>query len=109
MDAEDVEEYRRRAPHYLALAGETSNLAQRAALVDLAALCLRMAYHAERSRRAIEELERCGLAKPHSSAASLFAAAQTRIGAARFCEGVIVYFARGASKRIKSLNRVVAT
>jgi hypothetical protein len=39
MDAEDVEEYRRRAPHYLALAGETPNLAQRAALVDLAALC----------------------------------------------------------------------
>jgi hypothetical protein len=48
MDVEDVEEYRRRAHHYLALAGETSNLAQRAALVDLTALCLRMAHHAER-------------------------------------------------------------
>lgn len=66
MDAED---YRLRAQHYLDLAHEMPNLAQRAAMVDLAALCLRMAQHAELSRRAIEELERLGLRKTDRSAA----------------------------------------
>jgi hypothetical protein len=54
----DAEEYRRRAQHHLALARQMTNVAHRAALLDLAGIWMRLAQQAELNERILQQRER---------------------------------------------------
>ena len=53
----DAEEYRRRAQHHLTLARQMTNVAHRAALLDLAGIWMRLAQQAESNERILQQHE----------------------------------------------------
>jgi hypothetical protein len=51
----DAEEYRRRALYHFALARQMTNVAHRAAFLDLASIWMRLAQQAESNKRIVQQ------------------------------------------------------
>jgi hypothetical protein len=66
----NVQEYRRRAQRYLVLARHMTDLANRAAMVDLAAIWMRLAEQSELNERFVQECEQM-LAVPKQATSPL--------------------------------------